>query len=574
MSAKRKLKQSAKVFFKPGTRRFKVARKIAEVLEIVPPLSLDNRYLEWVERTEPYTWSDPIELDYKPKISVVVPVFNPPAQHLLPMAYSVVNQTYDNWELILVNASTKPECRRQAENLKSADERIRVVNLQTNKGIAGNTNAGIEKASGDYIALLDHDDLLAPAALYETVLAIQNERNAGLIYSDEDKITANGEERFDPHLKPDWSPQLLRELNYLNHFTVIKKDLIEKIGGYRHGFDGAQDYDLFLRLADERPAIIHVPKVLYHWRTSETSTANDFSSKKNILDAGVRALEEHLERNRQAGTIAPIAKQPGFYKIRYAPAAKGSVAVIIMPSPIRSQYKVLVETIVTKLRRTDLAADIYAEELVEKTTYAIPDNAVINYIAAKTNRKFIEKALERTSAETLIIIGAALVPGTETWLEDLSSVVAQVSDIGLAVPLITAADNKTVVDAGQVLQDGRTKSLFRGLPKDTHTYIGNVNWVRNLDSVSGRCFAVRTKVFKDYLKTASGTEINAQDMCAYLASRGLQIVLWPFVTFTYRGELAPGTHEAGYFSPALSVTKEDFNLPKTINMPDPEETDD
>jgi glycosyltransferase involved in cell wall biosynthesis len=577
VGAKGRLVAAAKFVLKPGTRKFRVASRIAKTLGLIDTVAMDIHYWEWVEQTEPYTWSKQKALGYRPKISIVVPVYNPPAKYFLPMVYSVVNQTYDNWELLLVNASTNSEHRQQTENCNSIDERVKVINLSGNKGIAGNTNAGIKRATGDYIGLLDHDDLLAPAALYEVALALQDSRSAGLIYSDEDKVTASGEERFDPHFKPDWSPHLLRELNYLNHFTIIKTDLVNKVGGYRPGFEGAQDYDLFLRIIDQKPEIIHIPKILYHWRTTETSTSLDFSRKKNILNAGIRALEDHLERNNQKGTVTALKKQPGFYKISYKSKTEHALALIVMPGPISEQYQRLVETLAVSQKGTSQTVELFAGELTEKPNESLPKNVTLNFIKKKTGEAFIEAALEQTQATACVLINSGVTPTTNGWLKNLSSTADQIEDAGAITPLLTDTSGETIFDAGYAEHAGRLRPIFRGYLKGTHTYFGNTDWVRNLDALSGRCVAIKTGLLKEYLKD-NGTNrprLDADDLSEYLRARKLQPVLWPFVRFIYRGDMFPNLRSTKYFSPALTFLKEEFNLPKTINIPPlPEENDD
>lgn len=567
MSAKNSIKAGLKMMLRPGSRRYRFVRRVAEATHLIGPVVRDKNYMEWVERTEVYSWSKRTKLKYQPKISIVVPVFNPPAKYFLPMIYSVVGQTYDEWELILVNASTKSESRDRTNEAQQIDRRIKIINLSSNKGIAGNTNEGIQHASGEYIGLLDHDDLLAPEALYEMVLGIQERPKTGLVYSDEDKITANGEERFDPHLKPDWSPHLLRELNYLNHFTLIKKDLINAIGGYRRGFDGAQDYDLYLRLADQKPEVVHIPKVLYHWRTAETSTANNFAAKKGVLNAGVKAIHEHLERNNQLGSVEAIDKQPGFYEVQYTLAPMQSATIVILPSPIKSQYKLLVETVITKAKNSKINVEIIANELIEPISVLKPKNVIIKYLDSTEEEAYLQHAVTKSEADITIVINAAVIPRTKRWLEGLIGLLTQATDIGAVTPIILETDNKTIVDAGYVKQNDQLKPLFKGQQLGSHTYLGNTDWVRNIDATSGRYLVTRKSTLNDYLSSIKGQKFTFIGYSKYLREKNLSTVLWPFVELTYVGELFPSTIQTEYSNPSLVMTKEGFGVPKTINMP-------
>lgn len=221
----------------------------------------------------------------KPLISIITPVYNPNISSLKKCLDSVINQTYENWELVVVDDfSTNPEVRKVLINYHNKDGRLKVVFNKENLHISESTNIGISESKGIYIGLLDHDDVLYPNALFENVLAINNFK-PDFIYSDEDKISEDGKKRLDPFFKPDWSPDFLRSINYITHFAVIKKNLIIEVGGFRKEYDGAQDWDLFLRTTRIAKNIHHIPKVLYGWRMSDTSTAKDVNTKPYVISA-------------------------------------------------------------------------------------------------------------------------------------------------------------------------------------------------------------------------------------------------------------------------------------------------
>ena len=228
---------------------------------------------------------------YSPLISILVPVYNTPEAFLKQMIQSVRKQTYPNWELCIANAD--PTNQEVADILKTAsgkDRRIRVTDVPENKGIAQNTNAALGIASGDYIGLLDHDDLLTPDALYEVVRVLNEEERPQVIYSDEDKVTTDLSEHFQPFMKPDFNLDLLRANNYICHFFVAEKDLAEQVGGFRGEYNGAQDYDLILRCTEKAEKNAHIPRILYHWRVHKASTADNPASKMYAFDAGTRAI--------------------------------------------------------------------------------------------------------------------------------------------------------------------------------------------------------------------------------------------------------------------------------------------
>ena len=233
-----------------------------------------------------------------PKISIVVPMYKTKEKFFKDLVKSVSNQTYSNWELILADGS--PEENKNFKKYYENESRIKYKFLNENLGIAGNTNSAIQMATGDYIALLDHDDLLAEYALYEVVNYINKYPSAEFLYSDEDKIDEN-DNRYDAYFKPDFAPDTLRCQNYICHFSIFKKELMQKLNGFKADYDGAQDYDIFLRMSEiTKPEnIIHIPKILYHWRVHSESTAKLNSNAKNYaFEAGKKAIEDHLKRIR------------------------------------------------------------------------------------------------------------------------------------------------------------------------------------------------------------------------------------------------------------------------------------
>lgn len=257
-------------------------------------------------------------LGYQPKISIIVPVFDPPRQILQKTIQSVLNQSYQNWELCLVdgNSQREPFIKDVMVYHARKDNRIKIKFLPQNKGIAGNSNEAVKMATGEFISLLDHDDELAPQALFEVVKALNNEgRGAELIYTDEDRISLDGY-YCDPFHKPDWSPDYLLNVNYICHLAVIKAELLRRVGGFDIRAEGAQDYDLFLRLSEQTEKIHHVPKILYHWRRIHNSTTFLIDSQSYVIQNGKAALERALRRRKIKGEVIPLGNT-GHARIRY-----------------------------------------------------------------------------------------------------------------------------------------------------------------------------------------------------------------------------------------------------------------
>lgn len=264
----------------------------------------------------------------EPKISIIVPAYRTPARYLREMIDSVRKQSYQNWELCIADGSEDDETvREELERYSQMDSRIKYKILERNLGIAGNTNVALELVSGEYTGLFDHDDILAPNALYEIVKALQEEEY-DILYTDEDKITDDTKEHIDPNFKPDFSMDLFRSHNYITHFFVAKTEIINKIGGFRSEYDGSQDYDLMFRCIENSNKIKHIPMILYHWRIHMNSVAGDPSSKMYAYEAGKKAIEDHLERIGIDAAVEHLGLW-GMYHVKYTVHEEPLVSIII-----------------------------------------------------------------------------------------------------------------------------------------------------------------------------------------------------------------------------------------------------
>lgn len=249
------------------------------------------------------------------RFSIIVPAYRTAAPFLRQMIQSVLDQSYADWELCIADGSEEDTTVQQTV-AEFQDSRIRYLKLPKNLGIAGNTNAAFQMADGDYIGLLDHDDLLTPNALYEAAAVLETDPSIEMIYSDEDKVSGDGRRYFTPNWKPDYDPEYLRTNNYICHFLIVERGLAGKVGYFRSDFDGAQDYDFILRCSEQAGKIIHIPKILYHWRSHQESTAENPESKRYAYEAGKRALEAHLKRKKENGEVSHT-RHLGYYRIRY-----------------------------------------------------------------------------------------------------------------------------------------------------------------------------------------------------------------------------------------------------------------
>ncbi|MCI8599125.1 MAG: glycosyltransferase [Lachnospiraceae bacterium] len=251
-----------------------------------------------------------------PCISILVPAYETPEKFLRQMIESVLGQSYENVELCIADGSSSEKVRQVAEEYARQDHRLRYEKLRENKGISENTNAALKMAQGDYVGLLDHDDILLPGALFEIVKALNENGEADAIYTDEDKVSMDLNHHFQPHFKPDFNMEYLCSNNYICHFFVVRRELACRVGGFRSEYDGAQDHDFIFRCVEEAEEVLHIPKVLYSWRCHEASTANNPESKLYAYEAGKRAVSAHLERAGVKGEVLHTSNY-GFYRIRF-----------------------------------------------------------------------------------------------------------------------------------------------------------------------------------------------------------------------------------------------------------------
>lgn len=439
------------------------------------------------------------------KFSIVVPLYNTPENFLHEMIQSVIDQTYPNWELCMADGSDEKHTyvKRICQQYTKKDKRILYKKLDKNLGISGNTNACIDMASGDYIGLFDHDDLLMPDALYENMKAIIK-TNADVLYSDEDHLSALGK-HINPFFKPDWSPDLLYSQMYIGHFLVFRKILFEKIGGFRSEFDGSQDYDLILRISEITQSICHIPKLLYSWRESENSTASNAESKPYAHVAGLKALDSHLKRKYGQNAYAAEGEYSFTYNARFNFEENILVSIII---PMRNKWKMTAqclesilekssyqnfEIILLDNRSDDLETLEWLKRLENKDTRIRVIKADMEFNWSKLNNFGIEQA----HGEVFIFLNNDTLVITSDWIERLTENALR-NDIGTVGGLLLYPDN-TIQHAGVVVGiGGWADHIFKGM-KPIHYGSPFVSPMlsRNVLAVTGACMAVsRTTIEK------------------------------------------------------------------------------
>lgn len=383
-----------------------VIRKIIRILKNEKDLTYGD-YGGWIKNNEPKDADLKLQIkkEFKisPKISIVVPMYKTKEKFFKDLIKSVISQTYSNWELILADGS--PEENKNFKKYYENETRIKYKFLNENLGIAGNTNSAIEMATGDYIALLDHDDLLSEYALYEVVNYINKYPNAEFLYSDEDKIDEN-DNRYDAYFKPNFAPDTLRCQNYICHFSIFKKEIMETLNGFKADYDGAQDYDIFLRMSEitKTENIIHIPKILYHWRVHSESTAKLNSNAKNYaFEAGKKAIEDHLKRVGLDGTVSEGCID-GIYRIDYKVKENPKVSIVIPNKDGKDILKVCIDSILSKTTYKNYEIVISennseTEEIFEYYKELIKNDKikVANYNTGKLIENEEEASLEYTN---------------------------------------------------------------------------------------------------------------------------------------------------------------------------------
>ena len=470
----------------------------------------------------------------KPLISIVVPVYNTPQVFLRQMIESVQNQSYSEWELCIGNASPEnKEMKKILEEYKN-DARIKEVEIPENKGISQNTNRAMEIASGELIGLLDHDDLLAPNALYEIAKAVNEHLDAEVIYTDEDKVTTDLKEHFQPHLKPDFNLDLLRSNNYICHFFVASRDLIKRVGGFRPEFNGAQDYDLILRCTEQAKQIVHIPKILYHWRVHKASTADNPASKMYAFDAGKRAIEEQLIRCRTKGTVQHT-KDLGFYRVKYEICGEPLVSIIIPNKDQSEALKKCLDSIREKTSYRNYEIIIVENNSEEPETFAFYKKIAGEKIKVVTwegefNYSAINNfGVRHARGDYLLLLNNDVEIINGDWLTEMLSH-CQRKEVGIVGAKLYYPDN-TIQHAGIIIGIGGVAgSVFVGLPRAFSGYLHKASIQLDLSAVTAACMLVKRSVFEQVggLEEKLKVAFNDVDFCLRVREKGYLVVYDPY----------------------------------------------
>ena len=490
--------------------------------------------------------------DRTPLLSIVVPAYRTPEEFLEQMMDSLLAQSYENWELCIANGS--PEDDRMQKVLREytkKDSRIRVKNLEENLGIAGNTNAALAMASGEFVGLLDHDDLLAPNALYEVADRIVADEQTDVLYTDEDKVTTDLKEHFQPHFKPDFSIDLLRSNNYICHFFVVRRTLLEKTGGFRREFDGAQDYDFIFRCTEAAEKIVHIPKVLYHWRTHKESTADNPVSKMYAFEAGKRAIESHLERCREQGVVSHT-KDMGFYRVDYPVQGSPLVSVVIPNKDHSDMLMRCVNSIKEKTTWKNYEIIIAENNSVQKETFdcyqKLQEDSRIRVITweREFNYSAINNfAVREARGEYLLFLNNDVEVISEGWMTFMLGN-CQREEVGIVGAKLYYPDD-TIQHAGTIIGIGGIAGhAFLNMPRSRTGYLHKASIQLNVSAVTAACMMMKRSVFESLqgFEERLSVAFNDVDLCLRTVQAGYLVVYLPWAQLYHYESRSRGAEDS------------------------------
>ena len=471
-----------------------------------------------------------------PLLSIVVPAYRTPEEFLAQMIDSLLAQSYERWELCIANGSPKDEgMQKVLREYTGKDSRIRVKDLEENLGIAENTNAALAMASGEFVGLLDHDDLLAPNALYEVADRILTDDQTDVLYTDEDKVTTDLKEHFQPHFKPDFSIDLLRSNNYICHFFVVRRSLLEKAGGFRRDFDGAQDYDFIFRCTEAARKIVHIPEVLYHWRTHRESTADNPVSKMYAFDAGKRAIESHLKRCREQGVVSHT-KDLGFYRVDYPVQGNPLVSVIIPSKDHSDMLMRCVNSIKEKTKWKNYEIIIAENNSVQKETFDCyqklqedPRIRVITWEREFNYSAINNFAVREARGEYLLFLNNDVEVISEGWMTFMLGN-CQRREVGIVGAKLYYPDD-TIQHAGTIIGIGGIAGhAFLNMPRSRTGYLHKASIQLNLSAVTAACMMMKRSVFENLqgFEERLGVAFNDVDLCLRTVQAGYLVVYLPW----------------------------------------------
>ena len=539
------------------------------------------------------------KLILKPLISIIIPVFNIKTKIFLETIQSVKNQIYENWELIIVDdCSTNIDLKRTLYEISLSDQRIKLIVRNENGHISEASNTGIENSTGEFIVFLDHDDLLREHSLLRVVQKINQYPDCKLIYTDEDKIDLLGD-RVSPYFKPDWNPDLLLGQNFICHLCCIKASIVKRVFGFRKGFEGCQDWDLFLRVTEiiEDHEIFHIPEILYHWRKGVGSTASAISEKDYVYTNTIKTINSALERRKITGTVESVGKPNNYVRIKYS-VPEGNdqpkVSIIIPTRDYLGFLKKCVDGLLNETNYENFEIIILDNESRNKKTLNYLSNLQENErvkvikVCGKFNYSHINNiGVGHASGEFVLFLNNDVKPINKNWLKEMVShgIRTEVGCVGAKL----LYDDNTIQHGGVVLGlGGLAGHAFRKFPKCHVGYGSRLSLVQNYSAVTAACLLMKIELFKKiegFNATNLKVAFNDVDLCLRVKEQGYRNVWTPFaILYHYesasRGDDLSGeklkryNKEADYmrkkwkkyldhdpaYNPNLTLDREDFSL--------------
>ena len=535
--------------------------------------------------------------NYKPLISILLPVYNTHLDWLRECIDSLLAQHYTHWQLCVSDdASTDPGVRKLLDEYAADDDRIDVVYRNKNGHICAASNTALELAKGEFVALLDHDDCLTPDALFQVVNALQTNVDAGLLYTDEDKINEQGE-RFEPHFKPQWNPDLLLAQNYISHLGVYRTGLVRKVGGFRQGFEGSQDHDLVLRVTSSLTAdqIVHIAHVCYHWRATKGSTAMSSSEKRYTSESGVKAVREHVAV-RSPNAKVEMGALPNTYRVIW-PLPKRLPLVSLMV-PTRDRLEILQPCIDAILSCTNYPE--FEVLILDNQSSCRETLGYMRSVAERDTRVRILRwdqpfnysainnfGAQHARGEILGLVNNDIEPIHETWLEEMVRQVLR-PEIG-CVGAKLYYPNDTIQHAGVVLGIGGVAGhAHKYFDRNSPGYFSRLHLAHNVSAVTGACLLVRKSVFEQLGGLDESNlkiSFNDVDFCLKVRNAGYRNLFTPYAELYHHESASRGENntlakralanaEASfmrqkwgraldadpYYNPNLTLVHEDFSL--------------
>lgn len=538
--------------FRHQAKRYQQMARSKTAGQLSAPPMLD--YDLWARMQEPDARTRRLQQAHRfprmPLFSVVIPLYETPLPFLKAVVDSVLRQTYPHLELCLADGSRDGQVRQFLAKHYAGERRLRYRRLKENKGISENTNAALAMARGEFLVFADHDDLLAPDALYELAAAVCADPDIDLLYTDEDKINRAGTAYFAPHFKPDFSMELLRCNNYICHLLAVRRDLLEKAGPLDAAYDGAQDYDFVLRCAEQARRIHHIPRVLYHWRTHPDSTAGNPASKEYAFEAGRRAVEAHC---RRMGLDAAVeqTRLRGRYRVRYALPEHPLVSIVILNKDHVEELRRCLnsiwekssydnyEILIVENNSTEAETEQYYESLAGRVR-------LLRYEGCFNFAAIHNFAVPRASGEYVVLLNNDTEVQSSAWLEELLGL-CQKPEVGAAGAKLFYPDG-TIQHAGVALGlCGVASHLFAGADGTKDGYAGRLVSVQDYSAVTAACMMTKKSVYlrAGGMEEALAVAYNDIDYCLRMRELGLQVLYTPYACLTHYESRSRGADTAG-----------------------------